>query len=75
MAIRTELYCHFCGHGTGEVYVLGSGRPTNEDLREAYQAQRPGGGPRWVGDGPRCPRCGGQLFLGSVERARLPRAS
>ncbi len=75
MAIRTELYCTFCGHSAGEVYVRGSARPTNADLREAYAAQQPNGGPLWAGDQPRCPRCRGQLFVGSVERARLPRAS
>lgn len=75
MAVRTELFCHFCGHGVGEVFVATSGRPSNAELRRAYEAQHPGAGPAWLGDQPRCPRCRGQLFLDAVETTKFRRAS
>ncbi len=75
MAVRIELYCAFCGHGVGEVVVATSGRPTGRQLRTAFETQHPSGGPLWIGDQPRCPRCRGQLFLEGLERATLRRAS
>lgn len=75
MAVKTELFCHFCGHGAGEVYVPTNGRPTNAQLKSAYEAQHPAAGPLWFGEQPRCSRCGGQLFLDAVESTRLKRAS
>lgn len=75
MAVRAELYCYFCGHGLGEVFVPGRGRPTNVQLKDAYTAQHPQGGPVWSGESPRCPRCRAQLFLEHVERTRLRTAS
>lgn len=75
MAVRTELYCTFCGHSVGEVVVAVRGRPSNTQLRAAYEAQHPSAGPLWIGDQPRCPRCRGQLFVEVFERAPLRRAS
>ncbi len=75
MAVRTELFCHFCGHGVGEVFVPTRGRPSNAELRLAYEGQHPAAGPLWLGDEPRCPRCRGQLFLDAIEPAKLGRAS
>lgn len=75
MAVRTELFCHFCGHGVGEVLVPTSRRPTNAELKLAYQAQHPQTGPLWFGEEPRCPRCKGQLFLDQVETTRLRRTA
>lgn len=75
MAVRAELYCYFCGHGLGEVFVPGKGRPNNAQLKEAYTSQHPQGGPVWKDESPRCPRCGAQLFLEHVERTRLRTAS
>lgn len=75
MAVRIELYCTFCGHGTGEVVVPTAGRPSARQIREAFESQKPGGGPLWVGEQPRCPRCRGQLFLEGLERTPLRRAS
>ncbi len=74
MAVRTELYCTFCGHSAGDVAVATTRRPTNRELRAAYEAQRPSAGPLWIGDQPRCPRCKGQLFLEGFERSALRRA-
>lgn len=75
MAVRTELFCHFCGHGAGEVFVPTKGRPSNPQLKRAYEAQHPDAGPLWLGDRPRCPRCRGQLFLDQVESTNVRRAS
>lgn len=75
MAMRIELYCTFCGHGVGEVVVPGSGRPSPRELREAFETQRPAGGPVWIGDQPRCPRCRGQLFVEGLVKTALRRAS
>jgi hypothetical protein len=75
VAVRIELYCAFCGHGVGEVVVPGSGRPTNRQLRAAFAAQLSSGGPVWIDEQPRCPRCRGQLFVEGLERTGLRRAS
>ena len=73
--MAAELFCTFCGHGVGEVTVPSRGHPSNAELRAAYEEQRPVGGPLWIDDQPRCPRCRGQLFLDSWERSPLRRAS
>lgn len=78
MHLRAELYCYFCGHGCGEVVVTGTGRPSAEQLRAAYAA-RSGSGvsdlPVWdEGSQPRCPRCGGQLFLERFEHEVVRRS-
>ena len=85
MAVRAELYCYFCGHGLGEVVVPATGgRPSVDQLRAAYANVRGREAPVFgEGDQPRCPRCGGQLFLErfehelvrASERRRLRRAS
>jgi hypothetical protein len=75
MAVRVELSCMSCGHSTNEVIVPGSGRPSFRELRLAYEAKGDIGGPLWVGDQPRCPRCKGQLFMEGIERTALRRAS
>lgn len=69
MAFRAELYCYFCGHGCGEVVGPSNARrPTPEQLRAAYEAASNAEGPVWDdGPQPRCPRCGGQLFLERFE--------
>ncbi len=68
MAVRAELYCYFCGHGCGEVITSGAvRRPTPEQLQAAYATTPEGVGPVWEGTQPRCPRCGGQLFLERFE--------
>lgn len=68
MAFRAELYCYFCGHGCGEVLIPGAlRRPGPEQLHAAYAAMPEDAAPRWDGSQPRCPRCGGQLFLERFE--------
>jgi hypothetical protein len=81
--LRAELYCYFCGHGSGEVLVATkSRRPTPEQLRAAYAHVTGDRAPVWdQGEQPLCPRCGGQLFLEKYEhevvrrRAALKKAS
>ena len=81
--LRAELYCYFCGHGSGEVLVATkSRRPTPEQLRIAYANVTGERAPVWdAGEQPLCPRCGGQLFLEKYEqqnvrlRAALKQAS
>jgi len=83
MAFRAELYCYFCGHGCGEVLIPASARrPSPEQLQNAYASVSEGVAPVWDGSQPRCPRCGGQLFLERFEHEvvrrgdrRLRRAS
>lgn len=83
MAFRAELYCYFCGHGCGEVLIATAARrPTPEQLHAAYATVPEGTAPVWEGLQPRCPRCGGQLFLERFEHEvvrrgerRLKRAS
>lgn len=82
MAFRAELYCYFCGHGCGEVLIAGHvRRPSPDQLRLAYDSVAPDIAPVWDGGQPRCPRCGGQLFLERFEHEvvrrgeRLRRAS
>ena len=83
MFLRAELYCYFCGHGSGEVQVATkSRRPTPEQLKAAYAAVTGPRAPIWdAGEQPLCPRCGGQLFLERYEeqavrrRAALKKAS
>ena len=70
MAVRAELYCYFCGHGLGEVLIptAAGARPTVEQLRTAYANVPRRETPVFDGDEqPRCPRCGGQLFLERFE--------
>ncbi|MGH2950149.1 MAG: hypothetical protein ACRDPC_28435 [Solirubrobacteraceae bacterium] len=69
MALRAELYCYFCGHGSGEVLVATTARrPTPAQLRAAYASVSGPNAPTWDdGDQPFCPRCGGQLFLERYE--------
>lgn len=69
MAFRAELYCYFCGHGCGEVLIPGvQRRPSPEQLRVAYGTTPEDAAPVWADGGqPRCPRCGGQLFLERFE--------
>lgn len=68
MAFRAELYCYFCGHGCGEVLIpTAARRPTAEQLQVAYDTVPEGLAPVWDGAQPRCPRCGGQLFLERFE--------
>jgi acetone carboxylase gamma subunit len=68
--LRAELYCYFCGHGSGEVLVATkSRRPTPEQLRAAYSHVTGPRTPQWnAGEQPLCPRCGGQLFLEKYEQ-------
>ncbi|MEK7285244.1 MAG: hypothetical protein AAB114_05205 [Chloroflexota bacterium] len=76
MAFRAELYCYFCGHGCGEVLVPTKvRRPNPEQLRTAYGSVPEGIAPVWD-DGlqPRCPRCGGQLFLERFEHEVVRRS-
>ena len=83
MPYRSELYCYFCGHGCGEVLIPAvSRRPTPEQLQAAYATVPEGVAPVWDATQPRCPRCGGQLFLERFEHEvvrrgdrRLRRAS
>lgn len=68
MAFRAELYCYFCGHGCGEVLIPGAlRRPSPEQLHAAYATTPEDAAPVWDGAQPRCPRCGGQLFLERFE--------
>ncbi len=68
MAFRAELYCYFCGHGSGEVLIpSGTRRPSPDQLHSAYATVPEDIAPVWVGDQPRCPRCGGQMFLERFE--------
>ncbi len=68
MAFRTELYCYFCGHGCGEVLIPAPARrPSPDQLQAAYATMPENAAPRWDGANPRCPRCGGQLFLERFE--------
>ncbi len=83
MAFRAELYCYFCGHSCGEVLIpSGARRPSAEQLRSAYETVPQDVAPVWESTQPRCPRCGGQLFLERFEHEvvrrrdrRLKRAS
>ncbi len=76
MAFRAELYCYFCGHGCGEVLIPGAmRRPAPEQLRAAYSTTPEDVAPLWSdSDQPRCPRCGGQLFLERFEHEIVRRA-
>jgi hypothetical protein len=75
MAYRAELYCYFCGHGCGEVLIPGAmRRPSSEQLMTAYASIDEDIAPRWDGAQPRCPRCGGQLFLERFEHEVVRRA-
>ncbi len=68
MASRAELYCYFCGHGCGEVLIPGAARrPSPEQLHAAYATVTDDAAPVWESGQPRCPRCGGQLFLERFE--------
>jgi hypothetical protein len=68
MAFRAELYCYFCGHGCGEVLIPGAPRrPSPDQLRAAYATSPEDAAPSWDAGQPRCPRCGGQLFLERFE--------
>ncbi|HEY4658450.1 MAG TPA: hypothetical protein VIH11_02965 [Gemmatimonadaceae bacterium] len=68
MAFRAELYCYFCGHGCGEVLIpTAARRPSAEQLQVAYASVPEDVAPQWDGGQPRCPRCGGQLFLERFE--------
>jgi hypothetical protein len=73
--LRAELYCYFCGHGSGEVLVATkSRRPTPEQLRIAYANVTGERAPVWdAGEQPLCPRCGGQLFLEKYEQQNVRR--
>lgn len=81
--LRAELYCYFCGHGSGEVVIAtASRRPTPEQVRAAYAHVAGPRAPLWdEGEQPLCPRCGGQLFLEKYghevvrRRAALKQAS
>jgi hypothetical protein len=83
MAFRAELYCYFCGHGSGEVLIpTAARRPSPEQLQTAYSTVPQDVAPVWDGSQPRCPRCGGQMFLERFEHEvvrhgdrRLRRAS
>ena len=83
MAFRAELYCYFCGHGSGEVLIpTAARRPTSEQLQTAYATVPQDVAPVWETGQPRCPRCGGQMFLERFEHEvvrkgdhRLRRAS
>ncbi len=70
MFLRAELYCYFCGHGSGEVLVATkSRRPTPAQLKAAYSSITGPHAPIWdAGEQPLCPRCGGQLFLERYEQ-------
>ena len=70
MILRAELYCYFCGHGSGEVQVATrSRRPSPEQLKAAYSTISGPRAPIWdAGEQPLCPRCGGQLFLERYEQ-------
>ena len=76
MSLRAELYCYFCGHGSGEVLVATTARrPTPEQLRAAYAGASGPLSPTWdQGGQPICPRCGGQLFLERYEHEIVRRA-
>ncbi len=75
MAFRAELYCYFCGHGCGEVLIpSGARRPTPAQLRSAYATVPGDVAPQWEGEQPRCPRCGGQLFLERFEHEVVRRS-
>ncbi len=83
MAFRAELYCYFCGHGSGEVLIpTVARRPSPEQLQTAYATVPQDIAPVWETGQPRCPRCGGQMFLERFEHEvvrrgdrRLRRAS
>ena len=75
MAFRAELYCYFCGHGCGEVLIPGAARrPSPDQLEAAYSTAPQDAAPVWDGTQPRCPRCGGQLFLERFEHEVVRRA-
>ena len=75
MSLRAELYCYFCGHGSGEVLVATkSRRPTPAQLKAAYASITGSRAPIWdAGEQPLCPRCGGQLFLERYEQQAIRR--
>ncbi len=83
MAFRAELYCYFCGHGSGEVLIpTAARRPSADQLQTAYATVPQDVAPVWDSGQPRCPRCGGQMFLERFEHEvvrrgdrRLRRAS
>lgn len=75
MAFRAELYCYFCGHGCGEVLIPAPARrPSPDQLQAAYATMPEDAAPVWEGASPRCPRCGGQLFLERFEYEVVRRA-
>lgn len=71
--VRVELTCFYCGHGYGEFKVRTTGRPTYRDLRRAIEQAATANPPDWDERGePRCPRCGGKLFVEESDRRRSP---
>jgi DNA-directed RNA polymerase subunit RPC12/RpoP len=71
--VRVELTCFYCGHGYGEFKVRTTGRPTYRDLRRAIEEAAPANPPAWDERGePRCPRCGGKLFVEESDRRLSP---
>ncbi|HZP97547.1 MAG TPA: hypothetical protein VFC31_14610 [Candidatus Limnocylindria bacterium] len=71
--VRVELTCFSCGHGCGEVEVRSRGRPTYRELRAAVGEIAMANPPTWGPHGePRCPRCGGRLFVEEGDRRSAP---
>ena len=75
MYLRAELYCYFCGHGSGEVIVATkSRRPTPEQLKAAYSAITGPRAPIWdAGEQPYALSAGavGQLSHGASSWTEL----
>lgn len=73
LLVRVELTCFYCGHSCGEFKVRSSGRPTYADLRSAVEESATRQPPGWDAHGePRCPRCGGKLFVEESDRRLSP---
>lgn len=66
-----ELTCLSCGHSCADVRVPLQRRPTNADIKAAYD-ESAGPRPSWDAHGqPRCPRCRARLFIERSERQRI----
>ncbi len=71
LVVRVELTCFYCGHDCGEFKLRTSGRPSYRALRAAIEQSGALNPPTWDDHGePRCPRCGGKLFVEESDRRR-----
>ncbi|HET7700669.1 MAG TPA: hypothetical protein VFM06_07385 [Candidatus Limnocylindria bacterium] len=73
--VRVELNCLYCGHSCGEAQIGAPSRHAYAAVRAAFDATITTSAPVWDAHGiPRCPRCGGALFIEALGRRHLATA-